>query len=120
MESAKKKSRTCMYGLDDHATPRTLAVDNPQWKPPKRVGRNIIYEEPGLAWKAKATKTLMMFELLRTTLVELGFVSQPMTFSTLVQFIAPNDDDMDFNGKIFTYLLAVILIRIRYVLCQLC
>ena len=115
MESAKKKSRTCMYGLDNLATPRTLAVDHPECKPPTRVGRSVIYEAPGHSWKSKATKTLMMFELLRTALVEQGLVSQALTFSTLVQFIAPNDDDMDFNGKVFTYLLAVILIRTRYV-----
>jgi len=99
-------------------TPRTRAsLDGSGWAPPTRSeGAVVVYEKPGALWAAAARRKLVLLTSLRNQLKNAGLCGQPMTFVTLMAFVQPDESDLDFDSRVFLYLVALMLNQKRFVI----
>jgi hypothetical protein len=110
----KRSRRKDVTSLVRVETPRLKAqMDGPSWNPPSRLGKELVYTKPGTNWKKLALQKLQLLTLLRHHLTSSGLLTVAMTFPTLMDFIQL-DDDLDFNSRVFIYLLALMLGQKRY------
>jgi hypothetical protein len=113
----KRAKRNDVTHLNGQSTPRQKMDVNPSWKPPTRakVGSSLKFEEPGDAWVNESTKKLALLFSLRNHLQAKQMLDLPMTFYNIMDFIGADSLGLEFNERVFLYLLALILGQGRYV-----
>ena len=113
----KCKKNDCAL-LDTALTPREKAESlGTAWAPPTLVettGRRVAYSPPGESWKQESTKKLFLLGQLRSLLTAAGLLEPPMTFNRVMAIVGA-DDGFDFNGRVFIYLVALIIKKKRCV-----
>lgn len=114
---SRKKAKRADISRLIKATPRQVAeTKGDGWKPPTRTDAGSM-EPPGCQWVEGSKRKLALLSTLRGLWREESLVSQPMTFNTVMDFIGADSGDLqlDFNGRVFLYLLALVLVQDRYV-----
>ena len=98
--------------LNRDSTPRDKASADPAWAPPtKSTARILTYHAPGEKWAmASKTKLSQLFALC-TQLENNDYLEVPMTFYTVIDFITTDSSRLDFNSKVFLYLIALVLVE---------
>lgn len=94
------------------ATPREIAeAKGPGWKPPTKSTTGSTMDFPGDQWADQSKKKLTLLTTLRALWKDACLVPQPMTFNAVMDFIGADTGniELDFNGRVFLYLLALIL-----------
>ncbi len=107
-----KRNDISMLNMDPIPSKR-VELDGDNWKPPMRNKDKkgpVAFRKPGNKWAAESTKQILLLFAMARALTADGATQQPMTFQTFVEFVAPNCPyKFDFNGRVFIYLVALIL-----------
>jgi hypothetical protein len=114
----KRSKRNDVTHLKAQSTPREKMEANLSWSPPTRtkVGSSLVFEAPGVTWvNESATKLARLFSF-RNHLHARHLLDLPMTFYNIMDFISADSLGLDFNEKVFLYLLALIMGQGRYVI----
>lgn len=89
-----------------------IELDGDRWKPPIRANQTgpVTFNLPGSKWAEDSRRKLQLLFALARALTAQHVIEPPMTFHTLMEFIEANCGyEMDFNGRVFVYLIALIL-----------
>jgi len=116
-EQPKKVSKKNDIARLEDITPRgKFDKMGEAWLPPHKVDRNVMHK-PGSKWKAESCRKLALLSVLRTFMRNQGLLTEPMAFNTVMEFIGADsgDHELEFNGKVFIYLVALVLNQKRQV-----
>ena len=117
----KRLKRNDVNRLDIGASPRAKAQCDTSWEPPRKNGNK--WDEPGDAWAEDAKLKLSLLTMLRKLLQDNGVLPQPISLNVVMEHLDEQirDLDLDFNGRVFLYLVFLYLLQKRYsALCQPC
>ena len=107
-----KRNDISMLDMDPVPSKR-VELDGDGWKPPMRNKDKkgpVAYHKPGTKWAAESKEKLnLLFAMARAATAD-GVMQPSMTFQTFIAFVTPNCSyTFDFNGRVFIYLVALIL-----------
>jgi len=107
-----KRNDISMLDMDPVPSKR-VELDGDGWKPPIRNKDKkgpVAYHNPGNKWAAESKEKLNLLFAMARVLAADGVMQPSMTFQTFVSFVVPNCAyTFDFNGRVFIYLVALIL-----------
>ena len=107
----KRSKRYDVVCLTEQLTPRARAESDDSWKPPMRTlvrGRNV-WEPPGSTWEADSSQKLSHLYTLHKALKDKNFLQSTMTLYLVMDCIGPEANKLDFQQKVFLYLIALLL-----------